>query len=225
MSASKLQLKYWESLKGKTPWNKGKKETRQEVLQKQSNSHKGKTTWNKGLTKEDPRVQKYMHKKGEFKQSEAAKEKLRKIHKGKHHSPRTEFKKGQIAPMKGKKLSNERKKQMSIIMKGKFIGEKSPLWKGGISKLNNLIRCMPEYKQWKSDVLKRDNWTCQTCGKRGCILEVHHSYELFKIIKEEKINTIIDARNCNKIWDINNGVTLCQECHNLTKKRGYISND
>lgn len=130
MSASKLQLKYWESLKGKTPWNKGKKETRQEVLQKQSNSHKGKTTWNKGLTKEDPRVQKYMHKKGEFKQSEAAKEKLRKIHKGKHHSPRTEFKKGQI-----------------------------------------------------------------------------------------------DARNCNKIWDINNGVTLCQECHNLTKKRGYISND
>ena len=42
----------------------------------------GKPAWNKGLTKEDPRVQKYMHHSGKFKHSEASKQKMSTSLKG-----------------------------------------------------------------------------------------------------------------------------------------------
>lgn len=206
-----------EKHKGQKSWNKGRKETRPEVLEKQSKSHIGRIPWNKGLTITDERVKKYARKKGEFKHTKETKEKLSKIHAGKRFSPNTEFKNGQVAPMKGKKLSENRRKQISYYMKGRYIGENSPRWKGGISKINKLVRHMPEYLQWRSDVFQRDNWTCQTCGDKGCYLEAHHRYELFRIIEEEGINNILDARKCDRVWDINNGVTLCRPCHNLTK--------
>jgi|TARA_B100001964_G_scaffold181616_1_gene200851 hypothetical protein len=40
-------------------------------------AQKGKTPWNKGLDKSDPRVQKYIHKVGEFQHTEETKELLR----------------------------------------------------------------------------------------------------------------------------------------------------
>lgn len=48
-----------------------------------SNHNKNKVAWNKGLTKDDPRIAKYVHKKGEFHHSEATKKKLSLTHKGK----------------------------------------------------------------------------------------------------------------------------------------------
>jgi len=96
--------------------------------------------------------------------------------------------------------------------------EKNPNWNGGISPLRSQLYSIEEYKQWRSDVFKRDNWTCQTCGVRGVYLEAHHIKELNKIIKENNIKTKEEALNCSELWDINNGVTLCQECHNLTKR-------
>jgi len=90
-------------------------------------------------------------------------------------------------------------------------------WKGGRTKRIALIRMMEKYKRWRSEVFERDNWTCQTCGKRGIYLEAHHIKELIFIVLENKIKTIEDAKKCNDIWDVNNGVTLCKDCHNLTK--------
>jgi len=26
------------------------------------------------------------------------------------------------------------------------------------------------------------------------------------------------ALSCDELWDLNNGVTLCEDCHNLTKR-------
>jgi len=90
-------------------------------------------------------------------------------------------------------------------------------WKGGIVKRTELVRKLPEYKQWRSAVFERDNWTCQTCGARGTYLEAHHIKELHLIIKEGIIKTAQDSKRCKQLWDINNGVTLCKNCHNLTK--------
>ena len=219
--ATEKQLKYWKSLKGKPTWNKGRKETRPEVLKRQSEGHKGLIVWNKGLKG----VQK-SHRKGlsmveEYGYDQATKMKkhMSVSTKGKHNSPNTEFKKGNPAPMKGRKLSAERRKQMSEIRKGMFIGEKSPLWKGGKSKVDDLIRRMPEYKKWRQTVFERDNWTCQTCGKRGCYLEAHHIKHFKVILELYAITSITKARTCDDLWDISNGKTLCLTCHNNINHR------
>ena len=102
-------------------------------------------------------------------------------------------------------------------------GNKCYAWKGGITPLTKKIRFSFEYKLWRSDVFKRDNWTCQTCRKRGDNLVAHHIKLFSTIIKDYKIKTLKMALQCKELWDINNAVTLCENCHNLTKK-GRTSN-
>ena len=36
------------------------------------------------------------------------------------------------------------------------------------------------------------------------------------IIRENNINTAEGALACKELWDINNGITLCLECHKQT---------
>uniref|UniRef100_A0A6H1ZFK3 Putative homing endonuclease n=1 Tax=viral metagenome TaxID=1070528 RepID=A0A6H1ZFK3_9ZZZZ len=72
-----------------------------------------------------------------------------------------------------------------------------------------------KYKQWRSDVFTRDNWTCQTCGIRSksseiVYLEAHHIKCWAKYLKLRYI--------------VGNGITLCKECHNLTKNYKYRNN-
>ena len=58
-----------------------------------------------------------------------------------------------------------------------------------------------EYYHWRQKVYERDNYTCICCGyNKGKKLNAHHlnGYDNFK-----------DQRT-----DINNGVTLCKDCHN-----------
>ena len=108
-------------------------------------------------------------------------------------------------------------------------GEKSRFWRGGVTGLYKTIRNLLEYNQWRSDVFQRDNWTCQTCGARSgngkaVYLEAHHLKEFNKIIEEYKIKTFEEALICEKLWDINNGRTLCKKCHDKTKKGRYLVN-
>lgn len=97
-------------------------------------------------------------------------------------------------------------------------GEKNPNWKGGISKLNSLIRQGSRYKKWRKDVMERDDFTCQLCNKRGGDKEVDHFPVAFCVIMEyHQIKTYEQALACEKLWDIANGRTLCVECHRVTK--------
>ena len=74
--------------------------------------------------------------------------------------------------------------------------------------VNKRDRKSPEYRKWRMSVFVRDNYTCQICGKVGGNLNAHH-------IKHFATN--IDLR-----FDVNNGITLCYECHkelhSLTKE-------
>jgi len=83
--------------------------------------------------------------------------KLSKSIKGKHHSPATEFKKGQVS------------------------GCKNPHWKGGITPINAKIRNSIEYQNWRKSVFERDNYTCVWCGEKGGRLNTDHikSFALF----------------------------------------------
>ena len=89
-------------------------------------------------------------------------------------------------------------------------------WKGGITKIYKLVRGMPEYKQWRSDIFQRDNWTCRTCGITPKYVTAHHIKSFVILLRENNIKTTNQARKCEELWDINNGITLCEECHSLT---------
>jgi hypothetical protein len=149
--------------------------------------------------------------------------KLGKFNKGKPHKPqqgfqkgnnlwnnpnaeKTRFKKGQIMPFE------IRQKIAKAIS-----GEKHYLWNGG-KNLKHRIRGCFKYRQWRSDIFTRDDFTCQICDKRGGYLEADHNPKLFsEIIKEYKITTLEQSLECEELWNINNGRTLCRKCHDKTK--------
>jgi len=78
-------------------------------------------------------------------------------------------------------------------------GDKSHLWRGGVSPAEKIIRESAEYALWRSNVFKRDDWTCQICRKRGGILTAHHIKEFLKYPELR--------------MELANGITLCWDCH------------
>lgn len=125
-------------------------------------------------------------------------------------------KKGQLSPMKGKKHTEETKEKISINRRGikpsketrlkmslANRGEKCHLWRGGISKGYKEEYGSLKYKLWRESVFKRDNYTCK-CGFKGNqgYITAHHIKSWAKYPKLR--------------FDINNGQTLCEECHKLT---------
>jgi hypothetical protein len=136
---------------------------------------------------------------------------------GKGHPPYF-IAKGKDNPFFGKEHSDETKEKMRIAKLGKF-GENANRWEGGKVSIANCIRSCDNYKVWRSMVFERDSWTCQTCGARGVSMEAHHIKGFSKILSENNIKTAEDSLVCVELWDISNGVTLCKECHLLTRIR------
>lgn len=95
-------------------------------------------------------------------------------------------------------------------------GKLSPAYVDGSTKLKSLIRGLYEYRQWRSDVFTRDSFTCQSCFIKGGELNAHHIKPFYKIFEDNNIKSLKDAMQCEELWNINNGVTLCIECHKKT---------
>ena len=143
-----------------------------------------------------------------------------KIFSDKHRINISEALKGHIPWNKGliNPYSEEILKRMSEAQKGKYVGDKSSNWRGGITPLSHQIRCSFKYRQWRSDVFTRDDFTCQKCGQHGWDLNVHHIKPFSSIIQFYEITSLEQALECEELWNINNGVTLCKKCHqNLFK--------
>jgi len=110
-------------------------------------------------------------------------------------------------------------KEKAIQRGEKTRGNKHYNWKGGISSLNRSIRTMTENRKWMDAVKERDKM-CVKCGSTES-LESHHLVELADIIDEYNIKNRNDARICTELWNINNGITLCTECHYKEHNRIY----
>jgi len=114
---------------------------------------------------------------------------------------------GSIGYWLNKKRSQKTIEKISKSRTGIMMGENHHNWKGGITPKNKAIRDSAKYLNWRKKIFKRDNWTCQECKQRGGDLEVHH---IKKFIKYPKLR-----------FKVSNGITLCKECHRLTKLKSY----
>ena len=111
---------------------------------------------------------------------------------------------------KGRKASKETRMKMSKAQKGKRLGKpntwsngkKSHWWKGGITPISFKIRSSLKYKTWRRNIFKRDDYTCQVCGKRGGTMHADHIKSFAKYPKLR--------------FRLSNGRTLCVLCHKKT---------
>ena len=138
-----------------------------------------------------------------------------------------DFRNNQIEKRKNKPSGTLGKtwKVDKIIKRPNNLGEKNHFWKGGKTKLSQQIRNSAEYSFWRKQIFERDNYTCQQCGSRTkkgdkVIIEADHIYPFSKILDDYDITSIEEAISCEKLWDIENGRTLCRDCHKNTETWG-----
>lgn len=89
-------------------------------------------------------------------------------------------------------------------------------WKGGIAPLRELIRGSHKSQEWKFAVYERDGRKCRMCGRKQNKhnpLHAHHIIRFSTIMDQYSIKTVEQAHNCEALWDITNGITLCKSCH------------
>ena len=126
---------------------------------------------------------------------------------------------------KGKKLSLEHRKKLSLshigkkiwnkglkgVCKGYWIGkrrldmcgDKHPMWKGGITPIHQQIRISKQYKEWRKKVIERDNFKCVLCGKE------QHGRESLIVDHIKPFALYPELR-----FEISNGRSLCKKCDN-----------
>lgn len=112
-----------------------------------------------------------------------------------------------------KELLSRRKNSRCLdCYRAQHNGENHPAWTGGKPSFVKRLRGLVKYHNWKQDVLERDNHTCQICEAEENI-EVHHKKEMGQIVEEFNIETIKQAKECDALWDLDNGKSLCVHCH------------
>src|SRR3990167_1607003 len=119
----------------------------------------------------------------------------------KTNAVKTMFKIGLSPWNKGLKnpiLISEKSREVS---RKRWLGENNPRWRGGVYPEHLRLRWSLQHKEWSKMIKKRDNYTCILCGKVGGKLHADH-IKPFALYPTER-------------FELNNGQTLCIECHKL----------
>ena len=110
------------------------------------------------------------------------------------------------------------------IKQPEFSGKNHPRWKGD-SPLRKAIRGLFEYRQWRSDVMTRDKFSCVWCGSKENLEVDHFPRRFIDIFRKYEISNTEEAIKCSELWNINNGRTLCKNCHYQTKLKKNAKNN
>ncbi len=137
----------------------------------------------------------------------------------------TRYKKGTIRLQ----TKEERLKRSQTL---KNMRTKLWMWKGGITPLTVEIYNTIEYREWRKKIFIRDLYTCQKCGQKGGRLQAHHNKGFSKLLQdflklynqfspiEDKETLVRLAIKYKPFWDVDNGRTLCNQCHKSTSNYG-----
>ena len=122
---------------------------------------------------------------------------------------------------KGISPTMETRAKLSLALQGRR--KENP-----ISPTASLIRHHFKMFEWRQRVFIRDNFTCQHCGAKSgngytVYLEAHHKTPFSTLFKEAArylpLLSLYDAALAYApLWDIINGETLCNKCHDKTRK-------
>ncbi len=167
-------------------------------------SHIGKSSRGRGFSVSEETKQKISESLRGHKLSSETKNKMkgRKAWNNGLRGIQIAWNKGLKGFMKGRKMPIESRLKMSIDRRG----TKGSNWKGGVTPINSTVRKSVEYKLWRTSVFTRDNFACVWCGKKDKTIQADH-IKPFSLFPELR-------------FAIDNGRTLCQECHKTTETYG-----
>ena len=163
-----------------------------------------------------------------MKHTEEAKRKISEVLRKRIRSPETGRK---ISKAKmGHTVSEETRNKISQSKKGNSKSNSGSFQKGLIpwnkgmgitASLLHKVRSCLKYRQWRSDIFTRDDFTCQDCDRRGGLIEAHHPESFSDIMALNDVKTLAEAEVCEELWNINNGITLCKKCHKKRHGKNY----
>lgn len=102
------------------------------------------------------------------------------------------------------------RRKQSINRKGKFSGANHWNWQGGISRAYKTGYYSVQYKEWREKVFSRDGYKCifVNCKTTDKYVQAHHI---------RKFSNYPELR-----FDVDNGITLCRNCHKRVTSREDI---
>jgi len=87
--------------------------------------------------------------------------------------------------------------------------ETTPLYKA--------IRTSSKMFEWRIAVYTRDGNKCRICGAKS--KNVHHIIHFKDLLGNSNVKTLDDVYNYEPLWDVDNGISLCLECHKNEHKK------
>lgn len=89
-------------------------------------------------------------------------------------------------------------------------GEKNPRWLGGVSGERQTAYSSAEWAEAVRIVWLRDKGVCQRCGKKECLVHIHHIISF----------SVVETRS-----DPDNLTTLCVDCHHWVHSRANTAHE
>lgn len=102
---------------------------------------------------------------------------------------------------KAHRITEDGKRRLSEFNKGRYVGAKNPMWKGGVTPIRKKEKNSWEYRNWRKQVKERDGHKCVFCGSTKNL----HADHIKPYATHEDLR-----------YDLSNGRTLCFDCHKET---------